>query len=159
MLRWCSCTIRSVKCTSSRCPETRRPPLVRLILSTARLHYIRHNTHVSKVSVAQDGSDRAVVPSLRATRSAPFPMDQRWIRGGQLKYVVGIDIGGTFTDCVAIDSRGRIAIGRRHRLRRTSTRVSSTPSGSWPSASAGRSRSSFPTWRRCWTAARSALTP
>lgn len=29
-----------------------------------------------------------------------------------MKYVVGIDIGGTFTDCVAIDSDGHITIGK-----------------------------------------------
>ncbi|WP_020108283.1 hydantoinase/oxoprolinase family protein [Nocardia sp. 348MFTsu5.1] len=29
-----------------------------------------------------------------------------------MKYVVGIDIGGTFTDCVAIDSNGQITIGK-----------------------------------------------
>jgi N-methylhydantoinase A len=29
-----------------------------------------------------------------------------------MKYVVGVDIGGTFTDCVAIDSNGEITIGK-----------------------------------------------
>ncbi|HET7393777.1 MAG TPA: hydantoinase/oxoprolinase N-terminal domain-containing protein, partial [Candidatus Binatia bacterium] len=29
-----------------------------------------------------------------------------------MKYIVGVDIGGTFTDCVAMDERGAITIGK-----------------------------------------------
>src|SRR6266508_2192319 len=29
-----------------------------------------------------------------------------------MKYVVGVDIGGTFTDCVVVDEAGRITVGK-----------------------------------------------
>ena len=29
-----------------------------------------------------------------------------------MNYIVGVDIGGTFTDCVAVDDAGSIAIGK-----------------------------------------------
>src|SRR4026207_2354822 len=29
-----------------------------------------------------------------------------------MNYVVGVDIGGTFTDCVVVDEEGRITIGK-----------------------------------------------
>ena len=29
-----------------------------------------------------------------------------------MNYVVGVDIGGTFTDCVVVDEEGRVTIGK-----------------------------------------------
>ncbi|MFQ5540108.1 MAG: hydantoinase/oxoprolinase N-terminal domain-containing protein, partial [Candidatus Binatia bacterium] len=29
-----------------------------------------------------------------------------------MEYIVGVDIGGTFTDCVAMDEEGRVTLGK-----------------------------------------------
>ena len=29
-----------------------------------------------------------------------------------MEYVVGVDIGGTFTDCVALDNEGTVTVGK-----------------------------------------------
>ena len=29
-----------------------------------------------------------------------------------MKYIVGVDIGGTFTDCVALDEQGTVTLGK-----------------------------------------------
>ena len=29
-----------------------------------------------------------------------------------MEYIIGVDIGGTFTDCVVLDSDGKLTIGK-----------------------------------------------
>src|ERR1700753_1645325 len=33
-------------------------------------------------------------------------------KGAEMGYLIGVDIGGTFTDCIAIDEQGTVTIGK-----------------------------------------------
>lgn len=63
------------------------------------------------------GGPEAVSPSLHRVNSPNWPQEASaptFARegSGNVEYVVGVDIGGTFTDCAIVDEGGAITIGK-----------------------------------------------
>ena len=52
-----------------------------------------------------------------------------------MEYVIGVDIGGTFTDCVILDSNGKLSIGKALSTPTTSPWACSIPLRTAPAIS------------------------